>query len=261
MKKYLKKPNTHWQGYKNLFQITVLRYLVTWFAVVPIFASIFKELPGKFKVDILHSHFEYTFDLSLPFSWKILWLSSFFFVIAFALYRILCPYFIRKYNSYSDYLEMKHDPRWIVWESKNIFKNKMDIDKFFSRIHTKRYIDEITNSVYEEKKKAHINYATKDSEIFNDYGVIVEERQTVLYFIYNEKAYSLGMPRLSNESTIDSKETEIVEKGLFWEVFGRYSASKSWARFIILILLSLSGILFVIVLLQNVIKGLTYLIS
>ncbi len=130
IKRFLKKPDNHWQSYKKLFQITVFKYLVTWFATVPFFATLFFSLPTVFKIDILHTSIEYTFNLGLPFNWKVLWFSSLSFVIAYVLYIIICPGFVRMYNSYSDYMSMMHSPRWIIWESKNIFRKRMDIEKF-----------------------------------------------------------------------------------------------------------------------------------
>lgn len=259
IKKFLKKPHTHWQSYKNLFQITVFRYLVTWFAIVPFLALLLKNLPQEFKIDALHTKFEYSFNLGLPFSWQLLWYSSLSFVIAYVLYIIFCPSFIRKYNSFKDYIAMMHSPRWVIWESKNIFKKKMDIDKFYERISTKKYIATVSDVVFEAKKNDY-NQKKKDyDDEFKDYGVIIEEKQTMLYFKYNNKSFGLGLPILSNNIE-DKQQTSLVEKELFWEVFGRYSASFSFVRIVILILLGISTILFSIVLIQNIIAGLKYLI-
>jgi uncharacterized protein YlbG (UPF0298 family) len=259
MKNYLRKPHTHWQAYKNLFQITVFRYLVTWFALVPFVAKLFVNIPRNFKVDFLHTSIEYSFNLSLPFNWQLLWYSSLSFVIAYILYIIFCPGFIRKYNSFSDYIAMMHSPRWVIWESKNIFKKKMDIDKFYKRISTKKYTEEIELDKFEAIKKEYNDNKKEHSEEFKSFGVIIEEMQTKLYFMYNNKAYGLGMPVIVNNS-VDEEQTKIVEKELFWEVFGRYSASFPKVRFLILTLLGISAVLFSIVLIQNIISGLKYLI-
>jgi DNA repair photolyase len=259
--KLLKRPSNHWQNYKDLFQITVFRYLVTWFGIVPVIAVILEDLPTKFRIDMFHKSIEYSFNLRLPFSWELLWVASFIFVVAFALYQIYCPKFIKKYNSFSDYLAMKHAPRWIVWESKNILEKKMDVDKFYSRIHTKGFLNEVLSTIIDEKKKTHDIERKKDSEEFIDYGVLVEKQQTVLYFKHDQKWYSLGMPRLDSENIICNETTDRVEKELFWEVFGRYSASSPKIRLAILIMLCTSAILFLVVFSQHIYHGLVYVIK
>ena len=258
--KYLKSPKTHWQNYKDLFQITVFKYLVTWFAIVPFLAILFIKLPQEIKIDILHTTIEYSFNIGLPFTWQLLWVSSLCFVSAFILYLIYCPTFIRKYNSFKDYVAMMHSPRWIIWESKNILKNKMDIPKFFSRISTKKYIDSISINDFESIRNDYNKNKNKSSEDFDKFGVIVEEKQTKLYFLYENKAYSLGLPRLTNQPE-ELDQTKLVEQEIFWEVFARYSASSPIIRLIILILLAISGILFGIVLLQNIVSGICLIIN
>lgn len=224
VKKFLKEESkTHWQAYKNLFQITVLRYLVTWFAIVPFFAILLSGLPSVFKIDILHTEIEYSFNLGLPFNWKLLWFSSLSFVIAYLLHLTLSPSFIRTYNSYRDYIAIMHSPRWIIWESQYIFKKKMDIDKFYERISTKKYTEDLTAEEF-KKMEARYNEGKVDSEKFKDFGVLIEEEQTKLYFKHSNKFFSLGLP-IIKDGAIDETQTSIVEKELFWEVFGRYSAS------------------------------------
>lgn len=255
--KQLNKPKTHWQWFKDFFQITYFRYLVTWFAIVPVLANFFKHIPTSFKIDTINSRIEYCFNLDLPFDWKLLWISSLFFVTAFALYKIFCPSFIKKYNSYNEYLTMKHSPRWIIWESSHIFKKKMDLDKFVDRLSTKKYIELLNSKDFEAKKDAYNLRADKKKEKFDDFGVIVEEKKTSLYFKFKEDNYCLSLPIIINNQE-NIEETLIVEKELFWEVFGRYSASYPKIRLLILILLFASGVLFLIVLFENIYTGFKY---
>lgn len=126
---------------------------MTWFAIVPILAKLFVNIPLDFKVDFLHTSIEYSFNLSLPFYWQFLWYSSFSFVLAYILYIKFCPQFIRKYNSFGDYFALMHSPRWLIVESKNIFNKKMDVDKFYKRISTKNYTEEIEIDKFEAIKK------------------------------------------------------------------------------------------------------------
>ena len=232
---------THWQWYKKFFNVTVFKYLVTWFAIVPLFAKILSKLPKEisFKpIDVV-----YTITLELPFYWELLWISSLLFVIAYLLYLMYCPQFIKTYSSYKDYKLHYHSPRWLSWAAKDIVSDKKEIDKFFKRMYKKEYLKPCD---FIEKEKLP--------------RVDIEEKQSTLLFTYDQKKYIFSMPRLK-----DGKEnknlTEIAEREVFWEVFGRFSSSKRHIRLIIIGLLYLSGIFFGIVLIQNIWSALIYFIK
>ena len=57
--KLLKKNWTHWQWYKSFFSITILRYFVLWFSIVPMFALWFKQIP---KGEITINNIKYIED-------------------------------------------------------------------------------------------------------------------------------------------------------------------------------------------------------
>lgn len=256
----LKKTWTHWQWYKSFFSITILRYLVLWFSLVPMLALWLNQIPeGKIylkdikilkdnkissegNLEDIVTYFE--IDLGLPFSWELLWASSLFFVVALIIYVIFCPSFIKKYPSFKDYKAHYHSPRWIVWEAKKVAVDKSEIPLLFDRLNTKKYL-----KIENQSKPENIN------------KVIVEALQTKLYFKYSNQDYSLGMPILFNKKEIDRENTDNVEREIFWEIFGRYSSSKPFWRGVIILLLFLSLICFSIPVVQNIIKGGNYLIE
>jgi len=231
---------SHWQWYKNFFNITILRYLVTWFAIVPLFVKIVEVINRVLKAPKIQLILE-NISLSLPFYWELLWLSSLFFVIALTLYQLFCPQFIKTYNSFGDYKKRLHSPRWIIWESLSVINDKQEIGKLFDRLSTKNYIKET-------KRK------------FDKNEVVIEENQTTAYFEFETKKYSLSLPIITAEN-IDEQKTELVEREIFWEVFGRFSSSKKGIRITIITLLILSAILFGVVFLQNIVNGFEYIIS
>lgn len=230
---------THWQWYRNYFKVTYFRYLVPWFAVVPVIANLIIDFPEKLEFQTFTGT-EIIIPLELPFTWELLWLSSLFFVIAFAIYKVFCPNFITKYYNFEKYLDENHSPRWIVWESKEIVKNDIDLSKFVKRLLEKKYLSEI------------------DEKEIKEIHPIVKELQTVLEFNYKEKTYSLAMPILDSNNNNDESNTIIAEKEIFWEVFGRFATSRYFARVSIIVCLILSFGFFLIVLFQNIIKGLLY---
>lgn len=228
------KVQTHWQWYKGFFGIVVLRYLVTWFAIVPIIGKLFSGLDLSIKFGTANS-MEIHSNLALPFSLQILWLSSFFYVVALFLYQIICPSFIKKYSSFGDYKKHIHSPRWIVHEALDIANNKHQLPKLFERVSTKKYL--VNNGPLIGKNK-----------------VEVEPDQTVLYFNYKSNSYKLGLPIIVN-GKIDQTQTDIAELEIFWEIFGRFSSSKKFWRISIIVLLAISGILFLWTLFEHIASG------
>ena len=158
-----------WEEYKDFFQITIFKYLVMWFSVVPVIAVVFEQIPSPIKVKWGANSFDVFFEL--PFNWQILWISSFFFVIALIIYFIRCPKFIKKYNTFKDYQSYSHDARWMAWEASILWKNASDPqkDKLISRLNKKKFIEKIhkdENEIYSndpsvEENKQFSTLATK----------------------------------------------------------------------------------------------------
>lgn len=238
--KLLDNDKTHWQWYKNFFNVTVLRYLVTWFAIVPIAAKLFASFNPhiKFK-DYLE--IDFLTNASLPSSLQILWLSSLFFVIALLLYQVFCPNFIKTYSSFGDYKHHQHSPRWIIWEAMKVLNDKDEIGKLFERLNEKKMLTELTSEVKTNEVK-------------------VETNQTVAYFTHNSKSYSLSLPIL-NLDKVEEESTKNAEQEIFWEIFGRFSSSKKYWRLTIIVLLIISLILFLITLAEHIWTGLQYFLK
>ncbi len=227
----------HWQWYRDLFSITILRYLVVWFSIVPIIISIYRNLPDELQIRV--SQVTYFMDLDLeiilPFNWQLLWISSFFYVIALTLYYIFCPKFIKLYPSFAHYKEHLHSPRWIVWEAEELINDEMALPKLYDRLSKKKYFR--TTDPNEAKGE-----------------VIVKENQTEITFTYDGVDNTLSFPPLGvSENVILSQERDI-----FWEIFGRYSQSRKFFRLLIIGILSISALLFAIALSQHVFRGLEY---
>jgi hypothetical protein len=233
----------NWQWFRDFFNITIFKYFVTWFALVPIFAKLSEYLPKEIKIQLSQND-SYIINLELPFKWEILWVSSLSFVIAYLLYLIFAPTFVKRYFSLKDYKEYEHSPRWIVWESQKLIKSKyVDIDKFVGRMAKKEYV-----------KKSN-----KISE-FNDKKVIVDDKQTYLMFEYKDEQYKFSMPILSDNQENETL-TEIAVREIFWEIFARFSASKLGVRFVIQALLIFSLITFTFPFIESIISGFQYLLK
>lgn len=230
----------NWQWFRDFFNITIFRYFVTWFAIVPLFAKLTKYLPREIHIQLSETN-NYILNLTLPFTWELLWISSILFVIAYILYIIFVPVFVKRYFSLKQYKEYEHSPRWIVWESQKLIKSRfVDIDKFVGRMIKKDYVKEYVGTNFEDKK------------------VIVSPNQTYLMFQYKNQNYQFAMPIINNEKE-DENLTDIAVREVFWEVFARFSSSKFGIRLIIQVLLISSLVLFTIPFVQTILSGIQYL--
>ena len=239
MNKYLDQ-KWRWENFKSFFDLIILKYLVVWFSIVPMIAVIVTQLPEPLVV--ITSKGAAEIELKLPFHWQILWLSSFFFILAFALYKYYCPSFISTYNSYSDYLKRSHDYRWLAWES---FRMWSVVDENAKE----KFVKVLTKK----------NLIVEAGSIHNSFLELpqIEANQTAAYLEHKDTIYRLALP--SEEIKENNKaKLEYEQTTLFWEVFGRLSGANNTVRKIILILLIMSLILFIVSLLQHLYTGLVY---
>jgi hypothetical protein len=239
----MKNKILNWQWFRDFFNITIFKYFVTWFAIVPVFSKLSEQLPKNISIQ-LNPVKSYTINLELPFKWEILWVSSLFFVFAYILYLIFSPTFVKRYFSYKDYKDYGHSPRWIVREAQNLVKSKyVDLIKFSGRMIKKDYIHKIN-----------------DNEDFEDKEVIVSKKETSLMFKSKSICYKFSMPIVVNEKE-DKELTEIAVREVFWEVFARFSDSKFGIRLIIQLFLIISLITFSIPFIESIVSGFKYLIK
>ena len=90
---WLSTESSHWQTVGKLFHPTALRLLVPWFAILPILLKVLSDVPETLTFMIADRGFQVA--TRLPFKWYALWLSSFFYAVAWAIYLTRCPAFIR----------------------------------------------------------------------------------------------------------------------------------------------------------------------
>ncbi|WP_353163775.1 hypothetical protein [Empedobacter brevis] len=237
---WLKKNIMGWQWFRDFFNVTIFRYFVTWFALVPVFAKILEKLPKEISIPLRENI--YTITLELPFKWQILWFSSLSFVVAFILYKIFVPTYITKYFSLKYYKEFEHSPRWLVWEAEKLIDSKTDLSKFIERMTKKGYITKHTDTSNYKK------------------GVNVEEKQTKLNFEYQTIKYEFALPIIDGDNE-DEAKTTIAVREIFWEIFGRFSSSKIVVRGVIQFLLIISLVTFAIPFIQSIISGLQYFLK
>lgn len=222
-----------WELYKKFFSLLILRYFIVWFSLVPVIAGIISQLPDPLPVIIGGTTLN--IKLKLPFTWQILWISSFFYVCALCLYLWRCPPLIKQYNNYTEYRNYGHSPRWLTWLVADLLNVSDDIqvENFSKRLLIKRFLKIV------------------DEDTETTESPVVDKDHTYHVFSHNDAIYRFEMPLEIEES---NQKTD-PENEIFYEIFGRYSESRYRTRFIIKTLLVLSLVLFCTVILQHIFAG------
>lgn len=226
-----------WQWYRDFFALSFLRYMATWFAIVPAVAGILISVPERVTLPFTSPPTIIT--LTLPFAWQVLWFGSVCFLLAFVIYLGRAPVFVRRYHSLDDYLGKGHSPRWISWESKYLFDWDTGRDKFVDRL----------------KKKGYLAAGAPTPQVVT---VEVAKDTTDFKFTHDGSSYVLSMP-IMVDGIEDGQRTTVAVREIFWEIFGRYAESRVIARRAIQALLFMSLISVISVTLQHIATTLLYI--
>jgi len=215
----------HWQFMKQFFSLTI--------------ATDAPNPPSTARHDQVR--FEslcdfWTIPIGLPFKWELLWLASFLFFLAFAVYMIACPYFVRRFPSYSAYLDVGNSVRWIVWEFYHM------------------------NTLPEVRRSIEQRLILKEHAIWTNRDVTprpcVTKDNTYLVFEHGDQKYLFGSPR----PNVPEDEQRRWEQDVFWEVFEGWTKSRPLFASLIRWLLRGAGALAVYAVLQNIVAALYYIV-
>ncbi len=203
-----------------------------WFAIAPITVKLLEKLPPEIIISAGENN--YILVLQLPFSWVLLWISSFLFTTALIIYYIFCPDFIKVNPSFSDYKSAQHSPRWLCWLLYYSWTASAQQTKLAERLIEK------TLAVK----------ACDPKEIY--FHPQVEDKGTVWQFRHQNDIYEVCIPSDLDEGT---------QKEYFWEIFGRWSSSKPIVRTIIWTLILVAILMVLYVVSQNIVFVMDYLLS
>jgi hypothetical protein len=257
----------HWQFMKNFFSLTIAKLFITWFAIVPVAAHILSKAPETLKlphnctgamiIDLTRQappeapiseparndriRFEtlcdfWTIPTGLPFKWQLLWVASFLFFLAFTIYMIACPYFVKRFPSYSAYLDVGNSVRWIIWE--------------FYHMNT---LPEVRRSI-EQRLIVKEHALPTDKDITSK--PCVTKDNTYLVFRHDGRNYLFGSP----EPNVAETEQRRWEQDVFWEVFEGWTKSRPLFASLIRWLLRGAGALALYAVAENIVAALVYII-
>lgn len=241
----------HWEDYRNFFQLWYIKFFITWFALVPLSYGILSEVPTRlaFSVDWakgigikgqIAATEPIILNLALPFDWRLLWISSFLFFLAFVIYHFRCPQFVKRYHRFADYQAVGHDPRHIAYEAKFLFDT--------ARVDKKKFAEEMIFKGYASERRSEVQ----------DYFVERKKCASAFVFSHEGVTYELAMPKALSGGVAND---DAVQRGVFWEIYGRYSSSRELERSAVHFLLLASFCFMLLVLGGHIVEGLDMVID
>lgn len=217
-KKRWKHEQSNWQNLNVYFKPSLTKFFLSWFAAAPMLVGLLDK---------------YSLDYTLPFSWWILWLASLCYAVAFFIYGLACPDFVKRYPYYPAYTAIGHSPRWIVWQFYYLWEAADDSTK--KKIST-RLID-----------KGSAVSATPDDKKLEEPQV--SKVGTAFQFTTQGNTYELSL----NESASDQEVLDI-----FWEVLARWANQGQIWRNTIWFLLFVSMCLVLVTVFEDIFFVISY---
>ncbi|WP_148300003.1 hypothetical protein [Acetobacter papayae] len=256
-------PQMTWEFLNRIFTIEYFRFFLFGFTVTPIFVN-FIDLINKKSCGLsgvsANNICIISSGLSLPFSWEAMWIASIIYLIAYVVYLLFCPPFIRKYKNIENYISKALPNRNIAHEwlefirknkeiliDNNDFFQKLRDSSFNSRvnieINTKKDLEELYIKEFINENKSGILISSNNS--FTIYGNF--EGKTLI-FNYNPDSKSSDIQISENYKEIVLSLFDINEK------------TKTISKVICYILLIFSFFFFLIILYQNISKTFEYIL-
>lgn len=160
-----------WTWLKSLQENKIVKSTYIWLFIVPLIAKLFNKIEQKI-LSIEINSVKYIFDLTLSFSWIMLFISALLFVIGNIIYLFLAPKLIKKYNNYGDFLSKG--------ESYNLLLNYSNKDiKLVNKEKSKRAKNiNIDNQITSNSKKDLLYEEDERKNMFSD-----------IFYYYNHKNF------------------------------------------------------------------------
>lgn len=220
-----------WQFLRAFFGFHYFRYLVLWFAIVPVALSILRDVPNEIWLSI--GPVPIKINTSLPFNWLFLWMCAVIYIVAWSIYLWRAPRFVKHYNNYTEYKIPDHSPRWIIWEWYHYLRSAPwnAVDILISK-----------GLVFDFKPDP-----TVQSQLENYPLTKPEKGKDETSFIFNRYGhfFRIGLGP-------DTPDCRKIEQELFWELFGATAGSRKYSRNLIWALLFVAGIMFASVIFQHI---------
>jgi hypothetical protein len=117
--RFVEEGISRWSVLNGLGQSRWMRTSYFWFLFVPIAA---KAVDWSVRI----GETQLSFDVNLPFSWRVFYFSAVAFALASFLYQVFCPGFVRDYASFADFAEQGKGDRQLGEYVLNIIQQSDD---------------------------------------------------------------------------------------------------------------------------------------
>lgn len=94
-----------WPTLRSLSTNSAVRSANIWALIVPITAKLLEDVEEVVKIKLFEH--EYSIHLTLPFSWKVLFVAAIAFLLANIFFAVFCPKLIKETASFRDFAEQR----------------------------------------------------------------------------------------------------------------------------------------------------------
>ncbi len=236
MKWLINKLFLRWQTLSKVGNSRVFKTSFIWLLIVPFFAKLFHS------IETISFNFfgkDYVLDLTLSFSFQMLFFSAIFATIGQILYTIYAPTLISNYDSYNEFKEEGKGLEQLKVEYKFLLKKAVFID--FSK-NIEKMIN-LTEKLIESFHDSTQGFTPSiDSQII-EYSLKSEDEIAGFKYISKRKIHE----------TIDKlKVEEEKQSQLFWFIRDEVDTLSPWARFFISIFYLISFVILGLIAFENI---------
>ena len=115
-----------WSALRSLGGSRLIRTSYFWLVSVPLVANLLSALGPTVTLRFLE--WDWTFSLTLPFSWRLFYFSSVLISLATGVYWMRCPKVVRDFAAYSDFETSGRGPLQMGWLLRDALRGRPDDD-------------------------------------------------------------------------------------------------------------------------------------
>ncbi|HZV69319.1 MAG TPA: hypothetical protein VFG10_07240 [Saprospiraceae bacterium] len=107
-----------WRNIDYLGNMKLSRSSYYWVILIPVIVSIVQNIDNEINVVIAQKQFEFNF--TLPFKWYLLYMVGVLFGIGTLLYQLFCPYIIKTFKNYTEYISSGYPPTFLIDQAEKL---------------------------------------------------------------------------------------------------------------------------------------------
>jgi len=200
MFQYLRKKTPSWQLLIHIGNNKIIKSSYIWIVIIPIIAKSLEKIPQS-----IHLPFDKIIEiqLTLPFSWQVLYFSALAFALSTCLFALFCPQIIEKFSNIEEYKNKGLNQQQLItifssWIKSNVNTynssgKKLNRKKIFYTVH-KNYCEKLDDDILNSIDKSNDNFINAvnnlkiKNESFNDTfwylrNIIAQDRVFIRFLI------------------------------------------------------------------------------